>query len=95
MENWTPGKWIKDRNMIEDENGKIIAEVSYKQDGYVQANARLIAACPELLETCKALISNAVWDGKTREHGSANEYTIHRAVIEATQRAIAKAEGRE
>ena len=49
----------------------------------------------ELLEVCKALISNAVWDGKTREHGAANEYTVHRAVIEATQRAIMKAEGRK
>lgn len=56
---------------------------------------KLIAnAAPELLEACKALVSNAVWDGKTREHGSANEYTVHRAVIEAAQRAIAKAEGR-
>lgn len=59
------------------------------------ANARLIASAPNLLEACKGLISNAVWDGKTREHGSANEYTVHRAVIEATQRAIMKAEGRD
>ena len=49
----------------------------------------------KLLEACKALISNAVWDGKTREHGSANEYTVHRAVIEATIRAVEKAEREE
>jgi len=48
----------------------------------------------KLLEACKALISNAVWDGKVREHGSANKYTIHQAVIEATMRAIDRAEGR-
>lgn len=48
----------------------------------------------ELLCVCKALIANAVWDGKTREHGSANEYMVHRAVIEAAQRAIDKVEGR-
>ncbi len=49
----------------------------------------------ELLKACKALISNAVWDGKTREHGAANEYIVHRAVIEATIRAIKGAERRE
>lgn len=72
--------------------------------------ARLIAKAPEmeieidrlktinadLLDICKALASSAVWDGKTREFGSQNEYSVNRAVIDAAQRAIAKAtEGRE
>lgn len=52
----TSGLWNKDRNIIEDSNGNVIAEVSYKQDGYVQANARLIASAPDLLEACKAVL---------------------------------------
>ena len=58
----TPGLWNKDRNMIEDSSGQVIAEVSYKQSGYVQGNAHLIAAAPELLEACKEMLR--FYDGK-------------------------------
>ncbi len=51
----TPGKWIKTLNRIENEAGEEIARVSYRRSGYVQANARLIAAAPELLEALKRI----------------------------------------
>lgn len=52
----TPGPWTKDRNRIIDRNGEEIARVSYGQSGFVQANARLIAAAPELLEALRAFV---------------------------------------
>ena len=51
----TPGPWTQDRNVIEDAAGNEIARVSYERSGYVQANARLIAAAPDLLEALRAL----------------------------------------
>ena len=56
MSKHTPGPWTKDRNIIEDAEGQEIARVAYEQSGYVQANARLIAAAPELLKALKAII---------------------------------------
>jgi len=53
----SPGPWTVDRNMIETESGEIIAQVSYKQDGYVKANARLMAAAPAMLEALKSIIA--------------------------------------
>jgi hypothetical protein len=38
----TPGPWKKDRNMIEDSSGQVIAGVSYGQSGYVQANCSTV-----------------------------------------------------
>lgn len=54
----TPGPWKSERNEIEDANGKLIAVVSYQQDGYVQANIALIATAPDLLATLRALCSH-------------------------------------
>ena len=57
----TPGPWAKDRNIIKDVKGHMIASVSYEQNGHVQANAVLIAAAPDLLEALRAL-TNAEQD---------------------------------
>ncbi len=54
-----------------------------------QANARLIAAAPELLEACKAIDLNAIWDGKRGSKG----YLVMEHHIERARQAIAKAEG--
>ena len=59
----TPGPWTKDRNIIEDANGNEIARVSYERSGYVQANARLIAAAPDLLEALRYLVREATANG--------------------------------
>jgi len=53
---FTEGKWAIDKNVIMDEKGKEIATISYRQDGYVKGNARLVAAAPELLAACQNLV---------------------------------------
>ena len=50
----TPGPWVTDRNHIITDKGDEIATASYQQSGYVQANIRLIAAAPDLLEAARA-----------------------------------------
>ena len=45
-----------------------------------------------LMGVCKALIVNARWNGKIKEHGSQNEYTVNKAVIEAAQRIVREIE---
>ena len=57
MSAYTPGPWFVDRNHV----GKIMGVASPKTRHYLEfvaecqdeANARLIAAAPELLESCK------------------------------------------
>ena len=79
MSKHTPGPWTKSRNVISDQNGQIIAAVDYGQSGYVQANARLIAASPEMYEALKGLVSLAlcgvsidtIRDGNTMEQARA------------------------
>lgn len=56
MNTHTPGAWDKFQNLIVDDKKQVIASVSYRQDGYVQANARLIAAAPDLLEALKDVL---------------------------------------
>ena len=60
-----------------------------RQDDYniEEANARLIAAAPDLLEAAKVLISSLVWERKRSG--------ITYAGGEMLEAAIAKAEGRE
>jgi hypothetical protein len=54
----SPGPWTVDRNMIETESGEVIAQVSYKQDGYVRANARIMAGAREMRETLKLVMQH-------------------------------------
>lgn len=67
---WTPGPWqssvppsscLTIRN-VETENGIIIAKIGHKDSsmGHIAehvANARLIAAAPELLEACRCALN--------------------------------------
>jgi len=76
----SPGPWTVDRNMIETASGEVIAQVSYKQAGYVRANARLMAAAPALLEALKLFMNQ--YDGLGREN---------RPEIAAARAAIANA----
>lgn len=54
-----------------------------------RANARLIAAAPDLLEACKALV-----DAPHQEHFAARLNDEEMAGLDAIKRAIAKAEGK-
>ena len=53
----TPGPWKEDGFKITDSKGKLICRVDSEggSDAFDMANARLIAAAPELLEGLKAL----------------------------------------
>jgi hypothetical protein len=86
----TPGLWIKDRNTIEDQTGKEIATISYRQSGYVQANAHLIAAAPELLEACRWAVNHFTpADNPMPDQIKAREVEL----VKALRAAIAKAKG--
>ncbi len=86
----TKGPWKKDRNMIEDSGGKLIATISYEQDGYVQANARLIAAAPTMDIAIRSMLVNI----KLAIRMGANDAYL-RGAIEVGEAALAKAEGKE
>lgn len=87
----TPGPWcLSDESpmIIQDECKVIVGSAStYPNSGYfpgqkeAEANARLIAAAPELLEACEGLLGLAERDG-----------WLHVAV-NAARAAIAKAKG--
>ena len=54
MTKHTPGPWNGLSGLIASEKGDHIATVWLTQDDNLEANARLIAAAPELLEACEA-----------------------------------------
>ena len=89
MSNHTPGPWEKCQNLVFDKNDTLVAKASRRQDGYVQANARLIAAAPELLHACKMALHWAENETmETLEDGRARIATVCRD-------AISKAKGDE
>jgi hypothetical protein len=58
--NHTPGPWnIAPCNMIESKGGDYICKIDASEGDDHHANARLIAAAPDLLEVCQKL---AAWD---------------------------------
>ncbi len=79
----TPRPWIKNRNIIETASGEEIARVSYERDGYVQANARLIAAAPALLEALEGLTDTARRIPGAYTGALAEPLHLARAAIEA------------
>jgi len=77
----TPGPWHPAHDQVVTDNDSLICSLSgLRGPGYTQANARLIAAAPELLEALRGLL-NALPSA-----------TTHPA-ISAARAAIAKATG--
>lgn len=73
------------RFLIRDENGDIVAEASaLPSEKETEANARLIAAAPDLYEACRALVAGFTPETEEGE----NDPDIAQGL-----RAIAKAEG--
>lgn len=101
----TPGPWIADQPFeghVANASGRLVCSAMGHYDGEEHtrkenvANARLIAAAPELLAALKAIwafdeIRSATDCGPTNEGYPSPELFAARAAVEA---AIAKAEGR-
>ncbi len=80
---YTPGPWNREMNYIFDEHNRGIA-TCYNMSGSGEANARLIAAAPDLLEALKILHPRwEVWITPTEE------------MAHFIENAIDKAEGKE
>ena len=86
--NYTPGPWLTDRNHIITDKGDEIATASYRQSGYVQANIRLIAAAPELLEALKEITT---FFANACQCKMSDGFVC---IVHRTKKAISKAEGR-
>jgi len=91
--NHTPGPWINDASHPEWErnviwaNDVVVAHVVDDQHGNADANARLIAAAPELLSELKRMLS--LWEEAI---GYEKDYMD---MGDPARAAIAKAEGGE
>jgi hypothetical protein len=82
----TPGPWFVGTGWIgagEIREGRVIARVDNYPYGDSEANIRLLAAAPELLEALRSAIKVLRWAGGNEER-----------VYDAAVAAIAKAEGR-
>lgn len=54
---YTPGPWHSDHGQIRDDRGNALARVPHLMgDEHDHANARLIAAAPELADAARALL---------------------------------------
>jgi hypothetical protein len=62
-------------------------------DGCLPKLRKIADAAPDLLEACKEVVNDAIWDGKEHPNNKI-EYLIKIQTIEKVRQAIAKAEGR-
>jgi hypothetical protein len=89
----TKGKWkaenlkgyprFSDKPKVVNEDGRLIAEMGGGDITRVEANAKLIAAAPELLEALQSLIdplTGMVVDFIAQEIGSAKAYAIEKSI---------------
>jgi len=87
----TPGPWKRERLCIFCPNGSLIAEVHedyFTHTSEDEANARLIAAAPELLEALILLEREMVESGN-----AGSEDYGWKPAIEKTRAALSKAQG--
>jgi len=84
---------VRDNKRPSQRIAEVYAEAHDIPTEEAEANARLIAAAPELLEACEALISNAIIDGmsaRIRDHARQTHTTNP---LEIAKAAIARAKG--
>ena len=94
MSKHTPGPWtVVSEGMVSPKvvgaNGFGICHTTYAPTG-AEANARLIAAAPELLEALRMFV---VWYGLRDKHDTLLPPKMQEAELAQAMRAIAKAEG--
>lgn len=95
MSEYTKGKWKTSGRTVQVGNRNIASIWAKKRKGEADANARLIAAVPNLLEACEA---SQKWLGgkmaisKTDGFHTNAEYAKkHNALVDKIEAAIAKA----
>jgi hypothetical protein len=107
MSGYTPGPWIAKRNSsfweINPVNrsesgpwsvGDVCASAPDDADGGLQeANARLIAAAPDLLEALEAAVGCGMVPTSSMKDGGAARHSIQVRVADMIRAAIAKAKG--
>ena len=87
----TPGPWTAPRHVIFGIDQHVVAVVGQDtKEPQTTANARLIAAAPEMLEALRAISEDA---GKTVIRGQ-ERGAVRWELVERARAAIAKAEGR-
>jgi len=92
----TPGPWINDRSHPEWERNvvwsgdMVVARVVDDQHANADANARLIAAAPELLEVCRKLLA---WQSEDDPYACDDWMEFAADLGAMAGHAIAKAEG--
>lgn len=100
----TPGPWHTDGSSVywrspSDGNNWLIAQLvepPVRPSDEVEANARLIAAAPDLLAGCQALIELFDYYRSQGVFGERTAYNPHMShKFDIARGAIAKAEGRE
>ena len=90
MTQHTPGKWAEAGMLILDDDGNMLAEVFYDgPDGHGEANARLIAAAPELLAALKQIAERPYAEPEDADnlHNEVND------IIRMARAIIARAKG--
>jgi len=85
MNNHTPGPWVARLDLpwlVEDSNGGILASLIAPRTGDMHANAKLIAAAPELLLALRELLSSHLAMMHSREAGAEaqNEWSDRRSL---------------
>lgn len=98
----TPGPWVYNRTLVEvryDDGGEYpftVCTMPCWTDEYKcerNANARLIAAAPDLLAALEAAVECGMVPVSSASEGGANRYSDQVRVADAIRAAIAKARG--
>lgn len=104
MTKHTPGPWKRLNIGIDKPGTLIVPQESNVADGYIAScnyvrsidettsNARLIAAAPELLEACQAMIE---WDDREKDHSNTFDERMAQCsrAFDLARAAISKATG--
>ena len=90
----TPGPWGLDGNLIEGPDGERVACITAysRRTPKQKANARLIAAAPDLLEALRGMM-DAYMDLCDENEPNYRSYEFRQSKWEAARAAIAKVEG--
>ena len=97
--NHTPGPWtvfkspVRKALLIHAKDDLLVADLGDDETGTQEANARLIAAAPDLLAALSELV--AEWDNDHADEDHQSGITPETGGIILARMAIAKAEGRD